>query len=224
MSALPQYLLWWKLVEECSHKRRSMDIQWFTTNGVLMNYESSTAVGAYRPWPDRIALAYPDNGPIVRHEMLHALLERDGHPLNQFAGSCNGFVNFEPPQDFGVSAAELASAATLPADSALTVSLSTFPAVPSLSLFGGHFVFVVTATNTLAHSVVIPHPGAAYVQFADSAYAYGAAYNTTSRVFFRAGQSRRVIIDAHIAKAGAYLLQAAYAHAKSPLTTVVVER
>lgn len=224
---LPQYRLWWSLVEQCSFRRRRMDVKWYTTNGRLMDYEGQLAAGAFRSWPDRIALVYPDRGPTARHEMLHALLQEGGHPLEKFAGDCDGFVNFTAPEGYGGNDEELAAAITMNADSVLSVTMTTAPAVPRLSQFGGHFVFVITATNKTKRNVWVPttFEDKVYARFTDSVGFRNLPVSLPPRrVFFRAGQTRRVVIDAQIRSTGNFVLNAGYGRAKAAPQTLVLEK
>ncbi|MEO7999877.1 MAG: hypothetical protein ABI852_20655 [Gemmatimonadaceae bacterium] len=213
----PEYLMWWKLVESCAHVRRKMDVEWYSTNGRLIDYGDVVASGIYRPWPDRIALVDPKNGPVARHEMLHALLQEDGHPLDRFAGDCDGFVNFSPPDAYGISAKEMAEAATVRADSALTVSVTTYPEHPSLTEFGGKFVFVITATNRTGRSVwAATQTRTVYAQYRDGgSFRYQSELLPFSNVFFRPGQSRLVIVDAAVFATGTFDVVAGYGRAQS---------
>jgi hypothetical protein len=213
---LPQYSLWWSLVEQCSLRRRRMDVEFYTTNGRLIDYRGVQAAGAFRSWPDRIALVYPQRGPTARHEMLHALLQQGGHPLDKFAGDCDGFVNFSPPEGYGATEEEKLSAVTMHADSVLEVSVATVPAVPQLSLYGGHFVFVITATNKSNRNVWIPtrQQEPIFAQYTDELGVRNLpVYAAVPRVFFRPGQTRRVIIDAEIRRTGSFVLSAGYGRA-----------
>lgn len=225
IDALPQYRLWWSLVEQCSFRRRRMDVEWYTTNGRLIQYDGALASGAFRSWPDRIALVFPQRGPTARHEMLHALLQQGGHPLDKFAGDCDGFVNFTPPETYGVSDEDALSATTMHADSVLTVTVSTVPAIPAVSQFGGFFAFVVTATNRTSRNVWVQTSTRepVYAQYADE---LGLRILQTpapvSRVFFRPGQTRRVLIDAEIRRGGSYVLNAGYGRARAQPSTLVL--
>lgn len=202
-----------------------MDVTWYSTDGLLIKYEDHWALGAYRQWPDRIALAYPDRGPTARHEMLHAILERGGHPLEKFAGDCDGFVNFDPPEGYGGTEEEQRTAVTMRADSALTVSAATVPAVPQLSQYGGHFAIILTVTNNSKRNVWVPITQPIFAQYTDSLGLLHANFNRTpTRVFFRAGQTRRVLLDAQIRKTGNYTLSASYGRARAKEVTLRLER
>lgn len=225
INELPQYRLWWSLVEQCSLRRRRMDVTWYSTDGMLIKYDQVWALGAYRSWPDRIALAFPERGPTARHEMLHAILEQGGHPLEKFAGDCDGFVNFDPPDGYGGTEEEQRNAVQMRADSALLVSTTTVPAVPQLSQFGGHFAIILTVTNASKRNVWVPITLPIFAQYTDSLGLLDANFNRPpSRVFFRAGQTRRVLLDAQIRKTGNYVLTASYGRARAKPVTLQLEK
>ena len=89
-----QYLTWWEATEVCSGRSRSFErLEWYVVPGVRT---FSTSAGArVGEWSHssagvRIVLAddYADNELVVRHEMLHALLDREGHPAEYFEQRC----------------------------------------------------------------------------------------------------------------------------------------
>ena len=224
----PEYLMWWKLVEECSGRRRRMDVEWYSTNGRLIEHGDVWASGLFRPYPDRIALVDPSKGPVARHEMLHAILERDGHPLDAFAGACAGVVDFVVPPYYGVPAKEIGVAPVMRTDSALSIVVTTSPAVPSLSTYGGHYVFVAELTNRTGKYVRVT-PGtdpSLFVQYADSVGVRRVNYRLTNDdyVYFAPGQTRRVILDATVYKTGSYDAIAGYGRARSPSVKLVLQK
>jgi len=92
--APPDYHKWWGLTERCSRLTGSYDrIRWYvvpdadsfpTADGEKVGYWSRTGDGA------RIIIAgrYLGSELVVRHEMLHALLNRGGHPAEYFVQRC----------------------------------------------------------------------------------------------------------------------------------------
>lgn len=222
----PEYVLWWKLVEDCAGRRRRMNVQWYSTNGELIQSGDALAAGLFRPYPDRIALIDPSDGPVARHEMLHAILERDGHPLDFFAARCGGIVDFKPPANFGTSEADQATAVPTPIDSALRISIRTIPETPSQSLFGGKFVFVAEMTNrTNKYVRVTPGPDPElFVQYVDSVRVRRVAsiVSPDRFLYFAPGQTRRVILDATVFNPGSYNAIAGYGRARSATTRLVL--
>lgn len=90
-----EYLTWWRLTEACSGRTHQPEgIQWYvvpaassfaTLNGSLTAQWSRGSDGA------RIVIsgAYQSSEMVVRHEMLHALLDRGDHPPQYFVDRCH---------------------------------------------------------------------------------------------------------------------------------------
>ena len=90
----PEFQKWWQATEACSGQAGRIEmIQWYvvpgartiqTPDGPKVGWWSHSAAGV------RIVLAgnYADNELVVRHEMLHALLDRAGHPPQYFTARC----------------------------------------------------------------------------------------------------------------------------------------
>lgn len=89
-----EFETWWHATESCSGLSGNMDrISWYvvpdtgllsTPNGPKVAVWSHSSAGV------RIVLAgdYAGNELVVRHEMLHALLDREGHPAEYFETRC----------------------------------------------------------------------------------------------------------------------------------------
>jgi hypothetical protein len=92
----PVYSRWWTMVEQCSGLSGSLAaISWFVVPGNSVNDGTDSEVSGY--WSkasNRIVLAdaFRTNGPLVRHEMLHALIQDVGHPASYFQQQCAGIV------------------------------------------------------------------------------------------------------------------------------------
>jgi len=70
-------------------------VSWYVVpNTAILSHQGRQVVAYWIGNPDRIVLADAsrDNGSIVRHEMLHALLHRNGHPRDAFLTACGGIV------------------------------------------------------------------------------------------------------------------------------------
>ena len=92
----PVYSQWWTMVEQCSGLSGSLAaVSWFVVPGSSVNDGTDSEVSGY--WSkasNRIVLAnaFRTNGPLVRHEMLHALIQDVGHPASYFQQKCAGVV------------------------------------------------------------------------------------------------------------------------------------
>ncbi len=89
-----EYQAWWSATEHCSGLSGNFsNIEFYQVPGVS-TFPSAvgTVVGLWNHDgnKNRITLAgnYLDNELVVRHEMLHALLERTGHPVEYFVTKC----------------------------------------------------------------------------------------------------------------------------------------
>jgi hypothetical protein len=94
MSPPEQYRAWWTATESCSGLQgRFESIQWYVVpDSMTFSTESGEKVGL---WSESsagtriiIAGAYANHELVVRHEMLHALLDREGHPPEYFQTKC----------------------------------------------------------------------------------------------------------------------------------------
>lgn len=91
------YSRWWQLVETCSGRPVDMTtIRWYRTASPNFTFNGHPeSAGAWIRQGNRIVIAANEvyDGPIVRHEMLHAQLQTGGHPRTEFLGSCASLVN-----------------------------------------------------------------------------------------------------------------------------------
>jgi hypothetical protein len=70
-------------------------VSWYVVpHTTTLTYEGKQVNAYWIGGPDRIVLAdaYREDGPTVRHEMLHALLHHAGHPRSAFLTACGGVV------------------------------------------------------------------------------------------------------------------------------------
>ena len=94
MAAPAQYPAWFARTEGCSRLLgRIGDIQWFVVRGVeTFPTEGGPKVGMWEKvaGSSRIIIAgrFADHEMVVRHEMLHHLLDREGHPPEYFVTRC----------------------------------------------------------------------------------------------------------------------------------------
>jgi hypothetical protein len=84
------YREWWGKTEACSGLSGDFDrVQWSVVPGNGFKCSSGTCAGHWQP-DHRIYLAqdWTMNEMVVRHEMLHDLLGRPGHPDPPFGNPC----------------------------------------------------------------------------------------------------------------------------------------
>jgi predicted small lipoprotein YifL len=89
------YARWWSMTEACSgHSGDLRVVRWYRVPGMGLLHEGQEVSGFWGSSPNRIVLADEviDEGSVVRHEMLHALLQKTGHPRSQFLGACASVV------------------------------------------------------------------------------------------------------------------------------------
>jgi hypothetical protein len=100
LSPPAEYQTWWEQVEDCSGITGHLegvswyyipDVSQFTVPG------NSDVAGYWQPYHHSITLAGSEisDADLVRHEMLHALLNAKGHPVEYFGEKCGAIVS--PP-------------------------------------------------------------------------------------------------------------------------------
>jgi hypothetical protein len=145
LSPLPEFRIWWEIVESCSGRAaRFDDVKWFEANEITVRGE--LARGAWFSRGNRIALVGAESffGPLVRHEMLHAILQDGDHPNEYFESRCRDIVACG--RDCGGTA--------VPGDmtpislSNAAVTIAAFPKQPSIGRHEGRMSFIVSVQNT----------------------------------------------------------------------------
>ena len=84
------YREWWARTEACSGRTGDFDrVSWFVVDGPGFACPGGVCAGHWES-THRIFLAgdYRQNELVVRHEMLHELLGRPGHPDPPFGAEC----------------------------------------------------------------------------------------------------------------------------------------
>lgn len=90
-----EYRTWWAETEACAGVSGDIDqVAWYIVpDAETFDSKSGPKVGLWSHSGEgvRIVLAgnYVDNELVVRHEMLHALLDREGHPAEYFETRCH---------------------------------------------------------------------------------------------------------------------------------------
>jgi hypothetical protein len=148
------YAEWWELTEACSGLSGDFArVTWYrvpNTETIPLS-EGGLVNGRWDADGNRIILG-GDNleaGDLVRHEMLHALLRRGGHPRAMFIGRCRSTVGCTgscitdggpapPPDPLAIQVSP----------AALQVGVEIVPTAPGAHVNGGYFMMVVSARNT----------------------------------------------------------------------------
>lgn len=95
MAAPAEYSEWYARTEACAELRGALEgIEWYVVPDVAtFETDIGEKVGLWERVGDvsRITIAgyYVENEMVVRHEMLHDLLERTGHPTEYFVNRCH---------------------------------------------------------------------------------------------------------------------------------------
>lgn len=85
-----EYRAWWAATEACSGRRGDFDrVRWFVIEGEGFQCPSGRCAGH---WEDDhtiyLASAWTRSELVVRHEILHDLIGRPGHPDPPFGRGC----------------------------------------------------------------------------------------------------------------------------------------
>ena len=149
----PEYRVWWEVLEGCSgHRARFDDIRWFKAPFGDIRPDGKLAYGVWFARSNRIAvISNWESNALVRHEMLHAILQDGSHPDEFFKQRCGDLVLCgrdcpraeAPPNAVPVSLGDL------------ELELEVFPRVPSLARYDGAVSFVLKVRNTTGHNAYI---------------------------------------------------------------------
>ncbi len=155
MTAPAVYTTWWAMTEACSGLTGQLSaVRWYQVPAAktLPYHGLDNVVGYWSAASNSIVLAGQAalDGPSVRHEMLHALLQSPVHPRGDFVIRCAGVVECIEqcitdggPPPSGDPSAPLIS----PND--LVVAVDVAPNSPSAGTNDGFFAVTVSATNPL---------------------------------------------------------------------------
>jgi len=171
------------------------------------------------PSGNRIALGSDDQfaGALVRHEMLHALLQRGGHPRSVFVNRCGGVVACDGECREEAAPPPLASVAPSVPSTSMEVGATLWPAAPSIAFQEGNFQLLVSVRNPHATSVDVESLDARFGLF----YGYratsvdGGVNEASSGSYdrapemrrFRPGESRTYLFDFRIGRPNAWPLR-----------------
>ena len=94
MAAMDAYANWWSATEACAGIDGDLTrVEWYVVPGARsFQTDVGEKVGLWIKSGDRRAIViageFVSHEMVVRHEMLHDLLGREGHPDEYFAGRC----------------------------------------------------------------------------------------------------------------------------------------
>ncbi len=234
------YASWWQLAERCSGRIGDFGaVRWYLVPGAAtFNLEGQSVAGAWYSAGNRIVIAadYVSDGELVRHEMLHALLQAGGHPRGAFLGSCGDIVlcvegcvrDAGGPPDTSTMA---------PVVRAIDMNVTTMlePNTVSLSRDSGRFTVTVSVTNSQSRAVRVSVPAnLPWVGFEFSGAGGGeGTSNSDTTVAFApagsAGSTRRYVFDVEPAipdfvalSPGRYTVRGSFVHRAAPVTAFTV--
>jgi hypothetical protein len=239
----PVYTTWWNLTQSCSGISGALgSISWYDAGASLKNPQTGEGLAGYWDGASHsIVLTHAStvDGPTVRHEMLHALLNRRGHPRAQFLGSCAGVVDCEGQCVVDAGPITSPSGAIRVPSGSIDVSVEISPANPTSDNDGGFFSVIVKARNPQSTFVVVTDDsqsaGAMDTFSFDFEGQLGQLLGTevesdSSQIIFAPGEEKRQVFDFRIGdskflrqlQAGTYTVVGAYAHhSTGPLSVVV---
>ena len=151
-AAPARYAVWWRLTQACSGITGDFaSVSWYVVPNTRSLSHQGRQVDAY--WisdPDRIVLAdsLRNDGPTVRHEMLHVLLHREGHPRDAYLEACGGVVacDGECALEAGLYGSPPATAPELQA-SDVDTRVDVFAPLPAEVADSGAVAVMVTVAN-----------------------------------------------------------------------------
>ena len=156
-----RFALWWRMTESCSGRQGDLRaVRWYVVpNATSIDVDGQQVHG--ETIGNRIVLAdsHRLDGPLVRHEMLHALLGVGGHPRDAFLVACNDVVACEGAceTEAGGRPAPLEGATELaPRD--LVTRVDVVPRPPAASQDSGAVAVIVSITNPRATPVWVRIP------------------------------------------------------------------
>ena len=206
----PEFRVWWEVVESCSGRSGRFDaVGWFQANELTVRGE--VALGAWFSRGNRIALVGSESffGPLVRHEMLHAILQDGDHPSEYFQSRCADIVACSRDCTGIAVPGDMRPISLSDAD----VSIKAFPHTPSISGHKGRMSFILSIRNTSSGNAYLYsgdyatarcHAGVLLTSVLDPDRSLLSCdhlgFGDLSRIY-SAGETRRVVIDVNLENA-----------------------
>ena len=232
---------WWTLTEACSQRSGDLAaVQWYRVPGSSVWHDGEWISGYYDPRDNRIVMAEgeADDGVVVRHEMLHALLRAYGHPRAEFLDACASTVDCSGVcvTDAGPWHAPQPDYVVLPPDS---LDIESVAELLPPEADGQRWVALqLTVRNPRSRAVVVASPGKTVTPdtfgfdvrgpeggisgrdvASDSSTLFFLPYETKSRLFeFRVASE----LSAIRVPPGTHLIRGGYAREWAAYDTVIV--
>jgi hypothetical protein len=202
------YSSWWSMAEHCSGVTGTLaDVQWYSVPTGTVLRGDANVVAYWSSAGNHIVVdgSYLLDAGTIRHEMLHALVRRPGHPREFFLDKCAGYV---PCQGNCVTEAGTATvpsgAPSVPPDS-FDVEVRTTSDTVVAAENNGWFAVIVTARNRSSRTVIADLSGAAGT---GTSFAYNVGFNGAVAIVggrvlagdiglqtFAPGQAREQVFD-----------------------------
>jgi len=231
------YARWWSLIESCS--RHSFDmrtVNWYHVPGSQFTVERTAAAGYYNHFTNRLVLADSvlEEGDVVRHEMLHAVLQRRGHPRSEFLGACADLVICQDVclKQAGAWRAPSDHYAIVPVDS-LEISSDAHLLTES---DGERWIALwVTVSNPRARTVAASRPNTGTpltfqydVRGPTGGMSGGRIALDSSSIVFKPFETKRWLFEFRVGQAmtkrsGPYYVRGGYRRSWAPYDTLVVQ-
>jgi len=232
---------WWAMTEACSgHKGNMGGVHWYRVPGSRFILHGQPAAGYWNNSTNRIVLVEDaiEQGDMVRHEMLHALLGVNGHPRAQFLGSCASLLPCQGTciKDAGQWHVPAQNYVVLPPDSLdVTSHVELFPSESDGQRW---LALEVIVRNPGERAVVAAAPGD---RVTPPTFGYdlrgpsggiggGEIATDSSTLYFRPLETKRWLFEflvapdlsEHHMPPGNYLMRGSYARHRSADTTIAV--
>ncbi len=171
------YTTWWEMTKACSGRSGSLAaISWYKVpSGLPLKLDGQSVSAYWSAGSNQIVISelVKEDGPIIRHEMLHALLRSKGHPREEFLERCAGYVTcgIKCAEDAGTAPVIPASVPRVsPTDLIVTAAIA--PITDIRVIEGSYFAITVRARNPYTYTVVAALPASAVVPNAKLSFAY----------------------------------------------------
>jgi hypothetical protein len=232
---------WWAMTEACSGTSGDLAaVRWYRVPGSRFIFRGQPVAGYWNSSTNRIVLAEDviEQGDMVRHEMLHALLRRPVHPRSEFLGSCASLVSCQGicTKDDGTWQLPRPDYVVLPPNS-LAVSARA-ELLPQEADGQRWFALEVNVQNAGARAVLVaapgdratPHTFGYDLRGPSGGIGGGEIESDSSTLFFEPFETKKWLFEFLVSSdlsenhitPGAYLVRVDYARQGSAGTTIAI--